>query len=94
MLSCSNILLSNVSGLSHQLWHQLHFILVYRATAAGYMHTTHHQLTTHIVGAVAVIDVDLPLAAAKEDDLAVRRPLDVGQLHPSQLLAPDTVPIH
>ncbi len=41
-------------------------------------HTTLHSSQTHIVGAVAVVDVDLALAVAKEDDLAVRRPLGMG----------------
>ena len=41
-------------------------------------HTTLQSSQTHIVGAVAVVDVDLALAVAKEDDLAVRRPLGMG----------------
>ncbi len=50
--------------------------------------------STYIEGAMAVVDMDLPLVVAEEDDLAVGGPLDVGQLHPPEILPPDTIPIH
>ena len=43
---------------------------------------------------MAVIDVHLPLAVAKQDRLAVWRPLDVRERHTLYLLTPDTVAIN
>ena len=49
---------------------------------------------THIVCSVAVVDVHLSLAVAKQDCLAVRGPLDVSECHTLYLLTPDTVAIN
>ena len=49
---------------------------------------------SYIVCAMAVVDVYLSLAVPEQDDLAIRGPLDVGQLCPLQLLTPDTISVH
>ena len=51
-------------------------------------------MSTDIEGAMAVVNMNLSLAVSKEDDLAVRRPLDVGQHQSLQLLTPDTIAIN
>ena len=49
---------------------------------------------SHIVRAVAVINVDLPNPGTKENDFAVRRPCHLDQLDTLDVFAPDTISIH
>ena len=49
---------------------------------------------TNIVGSMAVVDEDLSLAVAKENHAAVGGPLDMGEVHGTQLLAPHSVAVH
>ena len=57
---------------------------------AGVIGTT----PTNIVGSVAVVDEDLSLAVAKKNHATVRGPLDVGEVHGTQFLAPHSVAVH
>lgn len=41
--------------------------------------------------ALVVIYMDLSIGHSKQQDLAIRRPSNVGQLDPLQLLSPDSV---
>ena len=43
---------------------------------------------------MAVVNMNLSLAVSKKDDLAVGGPLDMGQHHSLQLLAPDPIAIN
>ena len=43
---------------------------------------------------MAVVNMNLSFAVSKEDDLAVGGPLDMGQHHSLQLLAPDPIAIN
>ena len=43
---------------------------------------------------MAVVDVNLSLTVPKKDHLAVRRPLDMSQLHALKLLTPDPIAVH
>ena len=58
--------------------------------AAGVIGTT----PTNIVGPVAVVDEDLSLAIAEKNHATVGGPLDVGEVHGTQLLAPHSVAVH
>ena len=49
---------------------------------------------TYIEGPMAVVNMNLSLAVSKEDDLAVRGPLDMSQHQSLQLLAPDPIAIN